>query len=657
MIWLLFGLLLISVSGIPGLFIDRTRGGGERLACGLVLLGTLLCSWSLLLSISEPLQSFSSNWSVPAGEFSLVLDSISLAFIAPLLLVVATGAIYGLSYWPQQENPDNGRKLRLFFGLISGAMILIFTARNSILFLIAWETMALAGYFLITTEDRKAEARQAGYIYLIATHTGTLALFGLFALLEQAAGTTAFPAVASLPLAGSSLIFLIGLFGFGMKAGLMPLHIWLPGAHAAAPSHASALLSGIMIKTGIYGLIRLTSFFAVIPAWWGWTLLVLGAVSGILGVALALAQHDIKRLLAYHSVENIGIIALGLGLALLGRSYDQPALVILGLSGCLLHVINHGLFKSLLFLSAGSMIHAVGSREIDQFGGLLKRQRWTGLFFLGGAVAICGLPPFNGFVSEWLIYLAAFQPLQQPGSALTLSLLTAPALALIGGLALACFVKVFGVSFLGEPRSKSAAQAHEAKPSMLWPMGVLLLACVWIGLLPGSLRALLERAATDWTGNPTLPPLAGDLAPLSAISLAGWVLLGLLLLFGWWLQRKCRQCRQAPGRIGTWGCGYPFPATSMQYTASSFADNLVRLFRFGLWSKRHGGQVEGLFPQDDEFSSHTPDLVLDRTLTPAFAGIAWLFHWLRRLFQNGVVAIYLLYVALTLIVLLTLLTR
>ncbi len=652
--WLLIGLLLISISGIPGLFIDRTKGGGERMACGLVVLGALFCSWSLLLSISDPLQSFSSNWSVPGGQFNLVLDSISVVFIAPLLLVVATGAIYGLSYWPQQEHPGNGRKLRLFFGLISGAMILLLTARNSILFLIAWEIMALSGYFLITIEDRKAEVRQAGYIYLIATHTGTLALLGMFALLERSAGSTAFPTVASMPLAGSSMIFLIGLFGFGMKAGLMPLHIWLPGAHAAAPSHTSALLSGIMIKTGIYGLVRLTSFFAVIPDWWGWTLLLLGAVSGIMGVALALAQHDIKRLLAYHSVENIGIITLGLGLALLGRSYDQPSLVILGLAGCLLHVVNHGLFKSLLFLSAGSMIHAVGSREIDQFGGLHKRQCWTGLFFLGGAVAICGLPPFNGFVSEWLIYLGAFQPLQQPGSVLSLSLLIAPVLALIGGLALACFVKVFGVSFLGEPRSNGAALAKEAKRTMLWPMAMLLLPCAWIGLLPWSLRALLERAAIDWTGNRTLPPLAGDLAPLSAISLAGWILLGLLLLGGWWLQR---QSRQASRDIGTWGCGYQFPATSMQYTASSLADNLVRLFRFGLCSKRHGGRIEGLFPDDDEFSSHTPDLVLDLTLTPAFAGIAWLFHRFRWLFQNGVVAIYLLYVALTLIVLLTLLTR
>jgi hydrogenase-4 component B len=654
MLWLLTGVLLITVSGVPGLLLRRDVGGGERIACALLLAGTLLCGGTLAADLVAPLPALDLPWSVPAGRFALALDGISAVFLLPLLLVVATGAVYALGYWPQREQPANGRKLRLFYGLISGAMILLLTTRNSVLFLTAWEVMALAGYFLIVTEDRKPEARRAGYIYLIATHTGTLALFALFVLLGKATGSGMFPAAASLAATGGGLIFLLGLFGFGMKAGLIPLHIWLPGAHAAAPSHASALLSGVMIKTGIYGLVRLTSFFAVIPPWWGWTILLLGAISGVFGVALALAQHDIKRLLAYHSIENIGIIALGLGLALLGRSYGQPAMVALGLSGCLLHVANHGLFKALLFLSAGSVIHSVGSRELDHYGGLLKRQRWTGLCFLGGAVAISGLPPFNGFVSEWLVYLGAFRPLQLPGSPLSLALLAAPALALIGALALACFVKVFGVSFLGEPRSQSAAKAHEAPAVMLWPMALLLLACAWVGLLPATLQPLLQRAVGNWSAPAALPRLTGDLAPLSTLSLAAWVLIALLLLVGWWLQRRRRGI---PHDRPTWGCGYRFPAPRMQYTASSFADSLVRLLQLGLWSERHGGQVTGLFPGRDSFASHTPDLVLDRALNPLFTLLAGLFHRLRRLIQNGVTAIYLLYVALTLIVLLTLVSR
>ncbi len=649
---LVFGMLGIALSGVPGLLGGRRRGG-ERLAALLVVAGCLACLAGIVAGLRQGGAELQLSWAVPAGSFALRVDALAAAFLLPLLLVVATGAVYGLGYWPQREHPDNGRKLRLFYGLISAAMILLLCARNGVLFLLGWEVMALAGFFLITTEDRRAEVRRAGYIYLIATHCGTLALFALFALLGHASGTSLLPAAGTLPAAGSTVLFLLGLFGFGMKAGLMPLHIWLPGAHAAAPSHASALLSGVMIKTGIYGLLRLTSLFAVIPLWWGWTLLLLGAVSGVLGVALALAQHDIKRLLAYHSVENIGIIAMGLGLALLGRSYQQPPLILLGLAGCLLHVVNHGLFKSLLFLSAGSVIHAAGSRDLDHFGGLLKLQRWTGLLFLGGAVAISGLPPFNGFVSEWLIYLGAFHAVGHPGRALYLAVLAAPALALIGGLALACFVKVFGVTFLGEPRSLQAQQAHEAPPSMLVPMGLLLAACAWIGLLPGTVAPLLAAAASTWSGS-VLPSLTDSLAPLSRIGLAGWALLALLASLGLWLRRRST----AAGREGkTWGCGYRCPAPRMQYTASSFADTLVRLFRFGLWTERQGGEVSGLFPGATSFSSHTPDVVLDRALTPAATLLARSFRWLRKTVQNGITAIYLLYVVIALVVLLTLFTR
>lgn len=462
---MLLGIGLILAAGLPGLFSSRAGRGGERLACVMTLGGCITVLFaSLALLQGEGPSTISLEWSVPGGTLALGLDPLAACFVLPLLVVVSTGAVYGLKYWPQQDNPATGCKLRLFYGLISGAMILLLLARNGILFLMAWEVMALSGFFLITTEDHKEDVRRAGFIYLVATHTGTLALFAMFVLLGQAAGSLDLPVAGALPATGSTLIFLLALLGFGMKAGLMPLHIWLPGAHAAAPSHASALLSGVMIKTGIYGLVRVTSLFAEIPPWWGWTILLLGAISGVMGVALALAQHDIKRLLAYHSVENIGIIAMGLGLALLGRSYGLTTLMVLALSGCLLHVANHGFFKSLLFLSAGSVIHAVGSRKIDHYGGLLKRQPWTGAMFLGGAVAISGLPPLNGFVSEWLIYLGAFQPLRHPSSTLAIAVLSAPILALIGGLALACFVKVFGIAFLGEPRSTGAEHAHEAPP-------------------------------------------------------------------------------------------------------------------------------------------------------------------------------------------------
>jgi hydrogenase-4 component B len=649
-------MLLTALSGVPGLFADRQGRGGERLACLLVLAGMASSAAGVFAVLAAGTPALLTQpWAVPGGELAMRLDPLAAVFILPLCLVVGAGAVYGLGYWPQRDHPGNGRRFRLFYGLLAASMLLVLTADNGLLFLFAWEVMAVTAFFLVATEQDKAEARRAGFIYLVTAHAGALALFALFALLAQQTGSLHFPAAASLTGDSATLLFLLGLFGFGVKAGLMPLHIWLPIAHAAAPSHASALLSGIVLKTGIYGLLRLTSFFAAVPPWWGWTVLLLGIVSGVLGVALALAQHDLKRLLAYHSVENIGIITIGVGLALLGRSFALPELMLLGIAGALLHVVNHGLFKSLLFYSAGAVVHATGSREIDHHGGLLRQQPWTAVCFLGGAVAICGLPPFNGFVSEWLIYLATFAASRGEGLSLRLAVLAAPALALIGGLAVACFVKVFGVVFLGEARTpRAAAVRHDAAPSMRGPMLALLLACAWIGLLPGGVAPLLQSAAAVWAPSMKTIPLTAPLAPLPVIGAAGWVLLLYLAGLGWWLRRRTRG---APRDVSTWGCGYLAPTPRMQYTASSFADFLVGQFRFGLWTERHGGKVRGLFPAASEFTSHTPDAVLDRVLVPGFRELARGCSWLRARVQNGRVPTYLLYVALTLLVLLLVATR
>ena len=334
---------------------------------------------------------------------------------------------------------------------------------------------------------------------MITTHTGTLALFALFALLRAATGDYLFPGAGSVSAGGAAAtwIFAAALFGFGMKAGLMPLHVWLPSAHANAPSHVSAFMSGVILKMGIYGLVRTFSFFSGIPLWWGALVLMLGVASGIAGVAFAIGQHDLKRLLAYHSIENIGIITMGIGVALIGRAVGNPALAFFGMAGALLHVVNHATFKSLLFLAAGSVIHASGTREIDEMGGAARRLPWTSGFFLVGAIAICGLPPLNGFVSEFLIYLGLFTAATEgSGASAAFPALAAPALALIGGLAVACFVKVFGVVFLGSPRSPGAGAGDEAGRWMLAPMAVLAAICAAIGLAPQSVAGILAAAVS-----------------------------------------------------------------------------------------------------------------------------------------------------------------
>ncbi|MFA6900884.1 MAG: proton-conducting transporter membrane subunit [Desulfurivibrionaceae bacterium] len=654
---------LIFCSGLPALAWGRWAKSGEILSVVLLLTGaTLGLGAALAGAWQTPAPLLAAPWAIPGGNFLLELDGLAALFLLPALLILGLGSVYGLGYFPQVRHGAAAGRLRLFYGMLGAAIVLLPVSRNGILFLIAWEVMAIGSFLLILTEQKEEEARRAAYVYLAATHTGTLALFAMFILLAGPGGNFDFPLAATLDGATfqAGAIFLLALFGFGLKAGVMPLHIWLPGAHAAAPSHVSALMSGVVIKMGIYGLVRVASFYTGQPAWWGGSILVLGVVSAIMGVVFALAQHDIKRLLAYHSVENIGIILIGLGCALLGKTFHNPALVVLGLAGALLHVVNHGLFKSLLFLGAGAVIQATGTREIDRYGGLLRSMPRTAFFFLGGAVAICGLPPLNGFVSEWLIYLGLLHS-QAEGAPfpLSLTILAAPALAMTGALAVACFVKVFGVTFLGTARRQFPVSPGEAPGSMLLPMGSLLFCCLIIGLAPWTIVPLLQRAVGAWLGTTvaTLSPagspesmLIGSLAPVYWLSLCAFLLLALSA--GFFLRQKSfpEPCREK--RPATWGCGYREATPRMQYTAVSFAEMLVSLFRWGLWSDIAGGRAIGFFPAVASLAAHTPDLILDRLIHPTCRALSRTAFAVRAFLHQGWIGIYLLYTALTLCLLL-----
>ena len=363
---ILIAIVASAASGLPGMCMARSSSWGQRIAV-MSMVGSATAGlagvWWCLYFEETPRLVF--PWPA-AGESMVGLDALSAFFFIPVVLFGGLGSVYGLGYWPQRRHPGNGRKLRLFWGLLVAGMSLLVISRHAMAFLLGWEVMALSAFFLVSTEDHRDECRRAGWTYLIATHVGTLTLFAMFSLWRWATGSFTLQPVAgqAMSLGVMNGLFFLALFGFGLKAGMMPLHFWLPGAHANAPSHVSAMLSGVMLKMGIYGLVRMLSLLPDPPSVWGGLILALGAVSGLLGVAFAIGQHDLKRLLAYHSVENIGIILLGLGLAMLGRSAGRPEWVVLGLAGCLLHVWNHGLFKSLLFLSAGSVVHAAHTREI-----------------------------------------------------------------------------------------------------------------------------------------------------------------------------------------------------------------------------------------------------------------------------------------------------
>ena len=631
---------LVAVSGVPGLFL---RTGGGRVATWLMGLGAL----AGLAAAIQVLAGGGASLALPHTPLGtpgyLRLDPLAAFFLVPVLLLPACGSLFASGYWDGHH--ESARRLRLLFGLTTFFLALLVAAAQALTFLLAWEGMALSAFFLVLAEDREAEVQRAGWIYLAATHSGTLCLFLAFGLLAAGTGGLLFTPLAR-GLAASSAGtagFLLFLAGFGLKAGVFPLHFWLPPAHAAAPSHVSSLMSGILIKMGILGMIRMLSLVPDPPFWWGALLLVLGALSGILGVAFALAQHDLKRLLAYHSIENIGIILLGLGLGTLGKTAGYPALQALGYAGALLHVLNHSLFKGLLFLGAGSVVHATGSRDLERMGGLAKAMPFTAGAFLAGSWAICGLPPLNGFISEWLIYLAGFRALTFPKGAW--AGLALAALALIGTLAAACFAKVFGVVFLGEPRSAEAAAAVEAPRSMRVPMGILAGACGLIGVAPALVAPALARAAGAAAGQDY--PVDLRIAHLGLLSLVALPLLaGAALLWRW-----SRRGPAARTGLPTWDCGYSAASPRIQYTASSFADGLVGAMRFVLWPQVRWLRVKGLFPSPRSYRSHVPDPVLDRLAAPGLGLAARGLGFLRFL-QSGQLPVYLLYILLTLVALL-----
>jgi formate hydrogenlyase subunit 3/multisubunit Na+/H+ antiporter MnhD subunit len=597
-------------------------------------------------------------WAVPMGSLYVELDPLSGLFALVTAGLCALCAIYGQGY---MKHYGGGRRIGaswMFFNVLVASMLMVVAARNAVLFLVAWEVMSLASFGLVMFDDEQESVRHAGWTYLVATHLGTAFLLAMFLLLAPAGGLLDFDrlAVPGGSAGLSAAVFLMAAVGFGTKAGFFPLHVWLPEAHPAAPSHVSAVMSGVMIKTGIYGLLRVVLLLDGPAPWWGWVLIGVGAASGILGVLTALAQHDLKRLLAYHSVENIGIIALGLGVGMLGVSYGCVPAAVLGLAGGLMHVVNHAAFKGLLFMGAGAVAQQTGTREMDRLGGLMKRMGTTGTTFLVGSAAISGLPPLNGFVSELLIFLAALSGLTAKGSPVALAAGCAAvigSLSMIGGLALACFAKAFGVIFLGEPRSPQADRAREAGLAMRAPMVLLAGTCAAIGLLGPVVLRGISGAAMQFIPATRAAEAARQVDQAAgALTYVAFASAGLVALAGalWLLRRRLhagRQIAQGP----TWDCGYIAPGPRMQYTASSFADPITRMFRAVLRPHESVRGLSGLMPSGASLHTDTPDVMSDGFYRPIFRAVASLAGRLRKL-QQGRIQLYVLYIALTLLVLL-----
>lgn len=583
-------------------------------------------------------------WPMPLGHARLMLDGLSAWFLLTIAVLSLSVAVYAWGYLQAEIGRAPVPALGALLCVLIAALILVVTAADAVLFLLGWESMMLAAFFLVSFHHRRAEVRRAAWIYLTANHLGTaLFVLPLFGILAATAGTLDFHSFRSAMQEGnhgtSALLFLLGLFGFGTKAGFMPMHVWLPVAHPAAPSPVSALLSGVVIKAGIYAMLRLLGWLPTLPMGCAIVMLVFGMVSGILGVLYALAQHDIKRLLAYHSVENIGIIGLGVGMGMLGQTFGQPALVALGYGGALLHVLNHALFKGLLFLSAGAVIHATGTGDIERLGGLARRTPINAAFFLLAAVSICGLPPLNGFVSEWILFGSLFGGAwgATPLSA-GISAMGALSLALMGGLALACFAKVFGVVFLGEPRDP-LIQAHPTPFAMRAGMFIPAALCVWIGVWPGlfvplaagGVRTVAGLSAGEfnaWLRKMVSP--TSQLTWMAAVLLAGVASLALVR------RALLRRNQPQPDSANvTWGCGYAQPSSRMQYTASSFAWSLIQGFRGALWPHRRLVAPIGPFAGHSELESHAPDIAEHDLFAPLLRGVSGAARMIRTVSWSG----------------------
>lgn len=610
----------MALGGIGALLFSRSPGIAAAVGCGGLLTG---CA-AALYPVIERLAAFAPQTDQLAGFFQL-----------PILILAAAGAVHSIGYL-HGHGAGRGGIYWFFYNLTVAAMLAVTLCRGAVAFITAWEIMGVASFALVCFDFKSRSVNRAAWIYLAACHAGGALLIMMFIF----------------PL-NPTLIFVLAVLGFGLKIGFPALHVWLPEAHPAAPAPVSALMSGAMIQLGFYGIlfwaIRTPECFPL----YGWTFLLLGLAGAFLGVLFALPQNNLKKLLAYSSIENMGIIAIGMGFGFLGVAAGNSAMYLCGFGGAFLHMLNHALLKGGLFLGAGAVYRATGTLDMDRMGGLLRRAPAAGTFFTLNAIGLGGLPPFNGFLSEFMIYLAAFAGLtgERHLWLFVASLAALIVLALVGGLASAAFAKAVGAVFLGEPRTKSAARAVEPSMTMTVPVAVLFaLGCGLLVLAPSLVHSHLPALCGMTVGPKTMLEFDDYLTALAGVgrfSLIAVAIFLVLLFIRFRLLPRGGEERRA----GTWDCGFAEPTARMEYTATAFSQPLVDLFRHILHPFRRLIRPRGLFPAEASLSESVED-----------GGLRWLwnplFGWIGKLaekihfFQSGYLHLYILIMALALIVML-----
>lgn len=579
------------------------------------------------------------------GRVSLVIDPLSAIFIAIISIMSFLGLIYANGYMKPYLNKGMNVSSHCFFlMLLVASMLGVVTIQNSLFFLIVWELMSLSSFFLVIFEGEKKEVLSAGIKYLVYMHFSVIFITAMFVLLTNAASSLNFADYVGVLKDNpqlANIAFILGFIGFGIKAGFVPFHNWLPDAHPAAPTHVSGIMSGVMIKTGIYGILRTITLIGVPSKLISYAVLIVAVISALYGVLYAITQHDIKRLLAYHSIENIGIIGMGIGIGMLGLAYGNPIVATLGFAGGILHVLNHSIFKELLFFAAGSVYLRTHTRNIETLGGLIKKMPWTALMFIIGSVAICGLPPFNGFISEFLIYAGMLVgiPSSDINSFITL-VMSIAGLALVGTMAVLCFTKASGIMFLGEPRSEKAANVTEDSSAvMLIPMGILACFTLLIGVFPQYvIRVILSPVSLFVGGNALLPMFETVIAIMQTVSILFLIFLALVAVL--FVIRRVINSKYT--EHCTWGCGYNRANNHMQYTASSYANLFISTLKPLFKRVSHIKKPKELFPKDAYYELEIEDIEEAYIVKPILKLDEKILAKFERI-QNGNIQQYILF--------------
>jgi hydrogenase-4 component B len=621
------------------------------------LLATVGCgcgAWGSVRGLaSANAESLSVGWSIPNAALSVGIDPLSAFFLCPLFVLGGLSACYGRAYLSEHSPKRNLAAPWAAYNILLAAMALVVVARNAMFFLFAWEVMSLAGFLLVSFEHEDASVRRASFVYLIAAHVGVTCLFAVFLLLGSRVHSFEFDAMLAMArpsAAFAGVVFLLALIGFGAKAGIFPLHVWLPEAHAAAPTHVSALMSGVLIKMGLYGILRVVLLLGGPRPYWGQLLMVLGLAGGAVGIGCSLYQRDIKRLLAYSSVENVGLILLGLGIAMWAATSNRPLIAAFGLFAGLLHIWNHALMKGSMFLAAGSLAHRCHSRDLERFGGLARRMPQTAAVLLVGATAMAGLPPLNGFVSECLLYLGLLRAtLAVEGRSLVAVIAAIAVVSLIGAMAAVSFTRMVGVALLGTARTPRAEAAKESSFWMTAPMLLLALGLIGLALTPKTFASLLAPVAHQLFGSTLV--VAEVNVGLSQIGMFN-IVVAAVLAVGVGVA-VLLQTNQRASTVETWGCGYTAPTSRIQYTGRGFSE----LFTSSILPRSFGPRLStqtlsGFFPESARFESECVDPVTRGVYEPFFE--RWASRFVRlRFMQQGILQIYVLYILVTLLFALT----